>query len=107
MTSTGARPLVFYDGRGNARSYVQLIGDILLAFINSKFSTNPGSFWCMQDSVRPHVSGFAKNSLKEKCFSRMAAFLLRSQSYWESVRHDRPSVSNYTSKELDGGQTND
>ena len=60
MTSTDVDPLIFYDGRVNARSYVQLIGDALPAFINSKFGTSPIGFWYMQDNARPHVSGFAK-----------------------------------------------
>ena len=53
-------PLIFYDDRVNARSYVQLIGDALPAFINSRFGTRPGGFWYMQNNARPHVSGFAK-----------------------------------------------
>ena len=60
MISTDVGPLIFYDGRMNTRSYVQLIGDALPAFINSRFGTSPGGFWYMQDNARPHVSGFAK-----------------------------------------------
>ena len=60
MTSASVGPLIFYDGRVNVRSYVQLIGDALPAFINGRFGTSPGGFWYMQDNARPHVSGFAK-----------------------------------------------
>ena len=60
MTSAGVGPLVFYNGRVNGRSYVQLVGDVLPVFINSQFGSNPGGFWYMQDNARPHVSVFAK-----------------------------------------------
>ena len=56
ITSAGVDPLVFYNGR----SYVQLIGDVLSAFINSQFGSNPGGFWYMQDNARTHVPVFAK-----------------------------------------------
>ena len=109
ITSTGVGPLVFYDGRVNARSYVQLIGDALPAFINSRFGRSSGGFWYMQDNARPHVSDFAKKMLRKKqnSSSRMATYLSWSQSYWESLGHDRQSISNYSSKEFDGAQTND
>ena len=64
MTSTGVGSLIFYDGRVNAHSYLQLIGDALPAFINSRFGTSPGGFWYMQDNARPHVSSFAKKFFK-------------------------------------------
>ena len=64
MTSTGVGPLIFYDGRVNARSYVQLIGDALSAFINSRFGTRPGGFWYMQDNARLYVPGFATKFFK-------------------------------------------
>ena len=60
MTRTGVGPLIFYDGRVNARSCVQPIGDALPSFINSRLAISPGGFWYMQDNARPHVSGFAK-----------------------------------------------
>ena len=60
MTSAGVGPLVFYNGRVNDRSYVQLVGDVLPVFINSQFGSNPGGFWYMHDNARPHVSVFAK-----------------------------------------------
>ena len=83
MTSTGADLLVFYDGRVNACSYVQLIGDALPAFINSRYGTSPGGFWDMQANARAHVSGFAKKFFernkilrkKQNSSSRMAAYL--------------------------------
>ena len=76
VTSTGVDSLIFYDGRVNTRSYVQLIGDTLPAFINSRFGTSPGDFWYMQDNVRPHVSGFA-----EKVFERNKVLLVE----WSST----------------------
>ena len=44
----------------NASSSVQLIGDVLSAFISRRFGSSAGGFWYMQDNTGPQVSGFAK-----------------------------------------------
>ena len=61
IASIDVDPLIFYEDRVNASSSVQLIGDVLLAFISSRFGTSTGGFWYMQDNTGPQVSGFAKN----------------------------------------------
>ena len=61
ITSIDVGSLIFYDDRMNASSSVQLIGDVLSAFIDSRFGTSAGGFWYMQDNTGPQVSGFAKN----------------------------------------------
>ena len=85
MTNTGVGPLIFYDGPVNTCSYVQLIGDALPAFINSRFGTSPGGFWYMQDNARPHASGFAK-----KFFERNKIPLLE----WRSISPDLNPIEN-------------
>ena len=60
ITSIDVGPLIFYDDRVNASSCVQLIGDVLSAFISSRFGTSAGGFWYMQDNTGPQVSGFTK-----------------------------------------------
>ena len=61
ITSIDVGSFIFYDHRVNSSSSVQLIGDVLSAFISSRFGTSAGGFWYMQDNTGPQVSGFAKN----------------------------------------------
>ena len=85
MRSTDVGLLVSYDGRVNTCRYVQLIGDALSAFINSRFGTSPGGFWYMQDYPRSHVLGYTK-----KFYERNKASLLE----WLSTSPDRNPIEN-------------
>lgn len=60
MTSAGVGELVFYEGRVNGQTYIQLIGDALISFIDRTFGPND-QFLFMQDNAPPHTSQFAMN----------------------------------------------
>jgi transposase len=69
MTSAGTGPLMFYEGRVNGRDYIQIIGDVLPAFINNRFSSTSGDCLYMQDNAPPHNSVFAKKIFERKKIS--------------------------------------
>ena len=70
MTSAGVGNLAFYEGRVNAQTYINLIGDSLIGFIERKFGANDNVLF-MQDNAPPHKSKHAMNFFKQNNISVM------------------------------------
>ena len=61
MTSADVGNLVFYEGSVNGQSYIQLVGDSLIGFIDS--------FVFTQDDAPPHESKHAMNFFEQNQIS--------------------------------------
>ena len=64
MTSSGLSDLVFYEGRVNGQTYIQLIGNTLIRYIKQTFGVND-RFLFMQDNAPAHTSKYAMNFFKK------------------------------------------
>lgn len=92
MTSVGVGDLVFYEGRVNSQTYIQLIGDSLTRFIKLTFNVND-KFLFMQDNAPPHTSNhatsfFKKNSIPVMKWAESSPDLNPIENIW-AIIHDR------------------
>ena len=60
MTAKGVGPLVFYDGRINSRSYINIIKPVLLPYIKNNFK-DYDKYYFVQDNASCHNSRFTMN----------------------------------------------
>ena len=60
MTAKGVGPLVFYDGRMNSRSYINIIKPVLLPYIKNNFK-DYDKYYFAQDNTPCHNSRFTIN----------------------------------------------
>ena len=61
MTSAETGPLVFYEGRVNGPTYIEIIGAVLPQFIRATFVPKCNKWLLMQDNAPSHTSKFAMN----------------------------------------------
>ena len=64
MTAKGVAPLVFYDGRMNGQSYINVVESKLLPYIKKNFGPND-SWWYVQDNAPCHKSDFTMSWMKK------------------------------------------